>query len=61
MLAACFGRNAWDTHWYYVRTGFLQSPEIVARLRALSYYWDGEPTVDFAAESRRAPAILPAR
>ncbi len=52
-LAACFGRNAWDTHWYYVRTGFPQSPEIAARIRALPYYWDGEPTVDFAAESRR--------
>ncbi len=56
VLAACFGRNAWDTHWYYVRTGFLQSAEIVAKLRALQYYWDGEPTVDFGAESGRAPA-----
>ncbi|MFI5007385.1 MAG: hypothetical protein ACHQKZ_08090 [Solirubrobacterales bacterium] len=52
VLAACFGRNAWDTHWYYVRTGFPQSGEIVARIRALDYYWDGEPTVDFTAEAR---------
>jgi hypothetical protein len=54
-LAACFGRNPTDTHYYYVRRGFPQSREIVARLRALDYYWDGEPTVDYAA----APA--PAR
>ena len=51
-LAACFGRNPWDTHYYYVRPGFPQSAEIVARLRALDYYWDGEPTLDFAAEQR---------
>jgi hypothetical protein len=44
--AAVFGRNAYDTHWYYVRTGFPQSGEIVARIRALDYRWDGEPTVD---------------
>jgi hypothetical protein len=51
-LAACFGRNARDTHYYYVRPGFAQSGEIAARLRALDYYWDGEPTVDFAAQPR---------
>jgi arabinofuranosyltransferase len=48
-LAACFGRNEWDTHYYYVRRGFHQSEEIVARLRALDYDWDGQPTIDFAA------------
>lgn len=48
-LAACFGRNEWDTHYYWVRRGFPQGAEIVARLRALDYSWDGEPTVDFAA------------
>lgn len=48
-LAACFGRNEWDTHYYYVRRGFAQSAEITARLRALDYYWDGEPTLDLAA------------
>ncbi len=51
-LAACFGRNAWDTHYYYVRRGFPQSGEIVDRLRALDYYWDGEPTLDFATVAR---------
>ncbi len=53
-LAACFGRNTHDTHYYYVRSGFPQSEEIVARLRALPYEWDGEPTVDFAAEARES-------
>lgn len=48
-LAACFGRNEWDSHYYYVRRGFPQSREITARLRALDYYWDGEPTLDLAA------------
>jgi arabinofuranosyltransferase len=59
VLAACFGRNAWDTHWYYVRAGFLKSAEIVARIRALDYYWDGEPTVDFTAEGRSLPGFDP--
>jgi hypothetical protein len=47
-LAAVFGRNAWDTHYYYVRTGFPESAEITDRLRGLDYYWDGEPTANFA-------------
>jgi hypothetical protein len=53
-LAACFGRNARDTHYYWVRRGFAQSAEIVARLRGLDYYWDGEPTIDFAAPREAA-------
>lgn len=48
-LAACFGRNEWDTHHYWVRRGFPQGAEITARLRALDYTWDGETTIDFAA------------
>jgi hypothetical protein len=47
VLAACFGRNPHDTHYYYVRSGFPESAEITARLRSLDYYWDGEPTIDF--------------
>jgi arabinofuranosyltransferase len=47
VLAACFGRNAYDTHYYYVRPGLPESAEIAARVRGLDYYWDGEPTVDF--------------
>jgi arabinofuranosyltransferase len=51
VLAAVFGRNAWDTHWYFVRPGFPWSDTIVQRLRGLEYYWDGEPTVDLRDES----------
>ena len=49
VLAAVFGRNAYDTHYYYVRSGFARSREIADRIRALDYQWDGEPTLDFAA------------
>jgi hypothetical protein len=49
VLAAVFGRNAHDTHYYYVRSGFARSREITDRIRALDYQWDGEPTIDFAA------------
>ncbi|HEY7922626.1 MAG TPA: hypothetical protein VII62_05545 [Vicinamibacteria bacterium] len=56
MLAACFGRNEWDTHYYYVRRGFPQGREITERLRALDYYWDGEPTLDLAAPHEPDPA-----
>ncbi len=61
VLAACFGRNTHDTHYYFVRRGFPRSEEIVARLRALRYFWDGEPTLDFAAELREAPAATSER
>jgi hypothetical protein len=56
VLAAVYGRNAYDTHYYYVRAGFPRSREIVERLRALDYRWDGEPTFDFAAAARGAAA-----
>ncbi len=55
VLAAVYGRNAYDTHWYYVRPGFPWSREIVQRLRGLDYEWDGEPTANFA------PAAPPPR
>jgi hypothetical protein len=50
--AAVFGRSTDDTHWYFVRTGFPQSAEIVARLRRLDYRWDGAPTVDLRNADR---------
>jgi arabinofuranosyltransferase len=49
VLAAVFGRDAWDTHWYFVRPGVPHADEIAARIRGLDYYWDGQPTVDLAA------------
>ncbi|MCG6928361.1 MAG: hypothetical protein LJF30_24000 [Acidobacteria bacterium] len=53
VLAAVYGLNDRDTHWYYVRAGFPQSAEIVHRIRALHYAWDGQPTIDFAAGERQ--------
>ena len=47
ILAAVYGRNAWDTHHYYVRRGFADSQAIVDRIRTLAYAWDGEPTANF--------------
>ena len=52
VLAACWGRNERDTHYYYVRSDFPQSAEIVAQIRGLDYRWDGETTLDFAADLR---------
>jgi hypothetical protein len=52
-LAGVFGRNAYDTHYYYVRSGFARSREIRDRIRALDYRWDGERTMDFAAAAPR--------
>jgi hypothetical protein len=49
ILAAVFGRNAYDTHYYYVRSGFARSREITERIRGLDYQWDGEPTTNLAA------------
>ena len=46
-LAAVYGRNAWDTHYYYVRRRFADSQALVDRLRSLDYAWDGEPTANF--------------
>ncbi len=55
VLAAVFGKNAYDTHYYYVRSGFARSREITERLRALDYQWDGEPTLDLAAVPQNPP------
>lgn len=46
-LAAVYGRNAWDTHYYYVRRGLPDTQALIDRLRALDYFWDGEPTANF--------------
>jgi hypothetical protein len=48
VLAAVYGRDAWDTHYYYVRSGFPDSQAIVDRIRSLDYYWDGASTANFA-------------
>src|SRR5215467_9366000 len=43
-LAAVFGRDPYDTHYYYVRPGFADAGEIAKRIAQTPYYWDGAPT-----------------
>lgn len=38
-LAAVFGDSPYDTHYYYVRTDFAESAEIISRIRSIDYYW----------------------
>lgn len=41
VLAAVFGDSPYNTHYYYVRSDFPESTEIVTRIRATDYYWFG--------------------
>ncbi|MER2599699.1 MAG: hypothetical protein ABTQ73_09275 [Caldilineales bacterium] len=58
VLAAAYGINPLDTHYYYVRAGLPQSAEIIARLRGLessySYYGRRASVVNYA-DLRRVP------
>ena len=46
-LAAVFGRNPTDTHYYYVRPGFPESETIADRIRGMRYLWNGHPAHDY--------------
>jgi arabinofuranosyltransferase len=52
-LAAAFGREPSHVHAYFVRPGFPDSAPIEAAIRGFDYVWyqDGQPSVNFAAES----------
>jgi hypothetical protein len=54
-LAAVFGRNPADTHYYYVRPDFPDSAEIAARIRAVPYPWNGHPAHDYTPDAVEAP------
>jgi hypothetical protein len=41
ILAAAFGETPHDTHHYYVRRDFVDSDEIVNKIRSMDYYWYG--------------------
>ena len=43
-LAACFGASEGNRHYYYVRTDFPESRQILERLQRLDYYWHGIST-----------------
>jgi hypothetical protein len=51
VLAASFGHTPFETHTYYVRSGFPGAAALVARIRAVRYVWyaGNRPAVDFAA------------
>lgn len=55
VLAAAYGADASKVHYYYVRSGFEHSAEIIGRIQSLEYTWylNGRPAVDFAADPRR--------
>ncbi|MGZ7067377.1 MAG: hypothetical protein ACXVH2_01375 [Methanobacterium sp.] len=39
ILAASFGETPYDTHYYYVRSEFPESNEIVQNIRKMDYSW----------------------
>lgn len=47
VLAACFGRTPFGGHYYYVRTDFPESAEIVRRIREIDYVRLGGRCFDF--------------
>jgi arabinofuranosyltransferase len=54
-LAAVFGDNPHDTHYYYVRADFPESAEIVSRIRTLDYFWyaTGRKAVNYVLAPER--------
>lgn len=46
ILAAVFGDSPYDTHYYYVRSGFADGPDIAHQISHMKkYYWSAEPGV----------------
>jgi hypothetical protein len=39
VLAAAFGMSPADLHYYYVKAGLPDTPEIIEKIRALDYSW----------------------
>ena len=54
-LAAAFGRDPADTHYYYVRPGFPESEAITARIRGMRYLWNGRPARNYASVEAGQP------
>jgi arabinofuranosyltransferase len=54
-LAAAFGRDPADTHYYYVRPGFAEAEAITARIRGMRYLWNGRPARNYAAGEVGSP------
>jgi hypothetical protein len=54
-LAAAFGRDAADTHYYYVRPDFPEGEAIAARIRGMRYLWNGHPARNYASGAEASP------
>jgi hypothetical protein len=50
-LAAVFGRNPTDTHYYYVRPDFPHGDTIADAIHGMRYLWNGHPAHDYTPES----------
>lgn len=64
ILAAVFGLDPGNTHYYYVRSDFAHSAVVVAAIRgALPYAWNGtgKPSLNYAPLPARAEAAEVAR
>jgi len=50
VLAAVFGENPYDTHYYYVRSDFSESKEISSRIQTTEYFWHrtGRKAINYA-------------
>jgi hypothetical protein len=49
-LAAVFGDSPYDTHYYYVRSDFPESSELISRIQTSDYYWyvTGRKAINYA-------------
>jgi hypothetical protein len=49
-LAAAFGDSPHDTHYYYVRSDFPESAEIIRRIQDTDYFWfdTGKKSTNYA-------------
>ena len=52
VLAAAFGDSPYQTHYYYVRSDFPDSEEIVSRIQSFDYIWygSGRKSMNYACE-----------
>ena len=57
-LAAVFGVSAYSAHYYFVRSDFPESAELVRRIREMDYFLGGRKAVDFSALERSSPKEL---
>ncbi len=47
-LAAAYGEDGFDTHWYFVKPGFPDHDAVVDTIRGVPYLWNGRPVENLA-------------